>query len=212
MKSYQLFVSVVLVSLIVPPAYAQSGPFVYVANFNTNSVAVIDAGLPTGPAVVATVPVPAAPAGQCAVTGQFRCGPEDVAITPDGAYAYVSLSGLLGLKSVVVIDTALALTDPTNAVVATVPVATGAHPGLVAMTPDGAHAWVTEEGRDSVVVLDTALALTNPTSAQVAEVLFDFTQVHIVPSAVAVSPNGAQAYVVPAFSNNFFVIDTATFS
>src|SRR5262245_39096361 len=261
MKSYQLFVSVVLVSLIVPPAYAQSGPFVYVANFNTNNVAVIDAGLATGPAVVATVPVPAAPAGQCAVTGQFRCGPEDVAITPDGAYAYVSLSGSLGLKSVVVIstalaltdptnavvaivpvgtnprgvaitpdgayayvantnsdsvsviDTALALTDPTNAVVATVPVATGAQPGLVAMTPDGAHAWVTEEGRDSVVVIDTALALTNPTAARVAEVqLLDHFNQNVTPSAVAISPDGAHAYVTPVFCcQDLVVIDTATF-
>src|SRR5689334_23251140 len=147
------------------PMSAAAAPFIYVANFNTNSVAVIDAGLATGPAVVATVPVPAAPAGQCPLTGGFRCGPEDVAITPDGAYAYVSLSGSLGLKSVVVISTALALTDPTNAVVAIVPV--GTNPRGVAITPDGAHAYVANTNSDSVSVIDTTLALTDPTNAVV---------------------------------------------
>ena len=76
---------------------ARAGTSAYVANgdFTANSVSVIDTGTNS---VVATVP-----------TG-FR-GPLGVAITPDGAFAYVTNNGFAHVK---VIDTA------TNAVVATV--------------------------------------------------------------------------------------------
>ena len=81
-------------------------------------------------AVVATVPV-----------GSY--GPSGLAITPDGALVYVALNS--GPGGVAVIAT------ETNSVVATVNVG-GA--GSVAITPDGAEAYVGTEG--AVVVIATA--------------------------------------------------------
>ena len=61
--------------------------------------------------------------------------PSDVAITPDGAFAYVVNRGFGDPSDVSVIDTA------SNTVTATVTV--GRRPTRVAITPDGAFAYVT---------------------------------------------------------------------
>jgi YVTN family beta-propeller protein len=98
------------------PTEAQS--YAYVATHKSNSVAVINTATNS---VVAVVPV--------------QVQPLAVAITPDGAFAYVTNSGwIFGCDSVSVIDTV------TNAVVATVPV--GRFPIGVAITPDRAFAYV----------------------------------------------------------------------
>ena len=76
-----------------------------------------------------------------------------VAVTPNGAYVYVTN---VGSDSVSVISTA------TNTVTATVPV--GSDPDGVAVTPNGAYAYVTNEGSDSVSVISTA---TNTVTATV---------------------------------------------
>jgi YVTN family beta-propeller protein len=187
-----------LLAMGLRPTPAAAAPFVYVANFAANTVAVIDTAFPTGPAVVATVPVPVGP---CA---PGDCGPAYVAINPDGLHAYVTLAGSSGLNSVAVIDTALALTDPTNAVVATVPVAN--NPQGVAITPDGAYAYVVNEGSNSVSVIDTALALANPTGAVVATVLLEPGS---FPGQVVISPDGADAWVTEPSRRSVAVIDTA---
>src|SRR5437016_1101498 len=88
-----------------------AAPFAYVTNLVSDTVSVLATATNT---VVATIPVGHLPVG--------------VAITPDGAHAYVTNVG----STVSVIATA------TNTVVATVPVGTA--PGGVAITPDGAHA------------------------------------------------------------------------
>jgi YVTN family beta-propeller protein len=87
--------------------------------------------------VVATVPV--GPSG----------GALGVAVTPDGAFAYVTSTNIFqnNAGNVSVIDTA------TNVVVATIPVGSGGAWG-VAVTPDGAFAYVTSS--DNVSVIDTA--------------------------------------------------------
>ena len=81
--------------------------------------------------VVATVPV-----------GSF---PSGVAITPNGAFAYVSTG--INFGSVSVIDTA------TNTVVATVPV--GLTPRGIAIEPKGAFAYVANRTSNDVSVIDT---------------------------------------------------------
>jgi YVTN family beta-propeller protein len=183
------------------PTSAAAAPFVYVANFNANSVAVIDTAAPGGPAMVATVPLPALPAA----CGPEDCGPGYVAITPNGADAYVTLSGGPGgPNSVAVIDTALALTDPANAVVGVVPV--GVNPQGVAITPDGAYVYVANGGSDSVSVIDTTLALTNPAQAVVATVLLD---AGVGPHQVVISPDGAHAWVTERARRSLAAIDTA---
>ena len=123
---------------------------------------------------VSTVPVGGAPRG--------------VAVSPDGAYAYVAN---YGSNSVSVISTA------SNAVVATIPV--GGGPWSVAVSPDGAYAYVTNAGDNTVSVISTA------SNAVVATV-----PVGNEPFGVAVTPDGAYAYVTNAGDNTVSVISTAT--
>ena len=111
-------------------------------------------------AVVATVPVGAEPAG--------------LAITPDGAFAYVTNSGTD--SSVSVIKTF------TNEVVATVPV--GHTPWAVAITPDGGQAYVVNRAGNNVSVISTSTNLVIAT-----------VQVGNDPYDVAITPNGHFVYV-----------------
>ncbi|MGD0406565.1 MAG: YncE family protein, partial [Candidatus Bathyarchaeia archaeon] len=114
--------------------------------------------------VTATVPVGSEPIG--------------VAVTPDGAYAYVTNygGGYYGSGSVSVISTA------TNTVTATVTV--GSEPIGVAVTPNGAYAYVTNYGSGYYVsVISTA---TNTVTATVT--------VGTYPVGVAVTPDGAYVY------------------
>ncbi|MCD2158387.1 YncE family protein, partial [Rhodococcus cerastii] len=69
-----------------------------------------------------------------------------------------------------------------DTVVATVGV--GGRPDGVAITPDGAHAYVVNYGSSSVSVIDTA---TNTVTATVG--------VGNRPTGVAITPDGAHAYV-----------------
>jgi YVTN family beta-propeller protein len=71
---------------------------------------------------------------------------------------------------------------------------------VVAVTPDGKHAYITNSGSNNVSVIDTAtntVGATVPVSA---------------PGTVAVTPDGKHAYVTQGFGSapNVSVIDTAT--
>jgi YVTN family beta-propeller protein len=85
-----------------------------------------------------------------AATVALGSGPTAVAITPNGARAYVADDGTNYPTSgeVSVIDTA------TNTVVTTVPV--GSTPHGVAITPDGAFAYVSNYHSGDVSVINTA--------------------------------------------------------
>ena len=94
----------------------------------------------------------------------------------------------------------------TRAVSATIPV--GPRPIVVAITPDGKHAYVTNQGDDTVSVIDTA---TGAVSATIP--------VGPAPSGVAITPDGKHVYVANNGSgllgtgvvdNTVSVIDTAT--
>jgi len=132
-----------------------AAPFAYVAGSNT--VLVIDTATNT---VVTTI---------SGFSG-------NVAITPDGAFAYVAGG------TVTVIATA------TNKVVATTTIPGGAYG--VAITPDGAFAYVVGLS-NNVTVIATA---TNNVVATI--------QVGISPRGIAITPNGAFAYVVNSGSNS----------
>jgi len=105
-----------------------SGTKVYVANWDSNDVSVIDTSTNT---VTATVPVGKEPKG--------------VAVTPDGTKIYVTNTNS---STVSVIDTA------TNSVIANVSV--GIYPLGVAVSPDGNKAYVTNYGSGNVSVINTA--------------------------------------------------------
>lgn len=72
-----------------------------------------------------------------------------MAVTPNGAFAYVTNSGwIFGSDSVSVIDTAI------KTVVTTIPV--GSFPVGVAITPNGAFAYVADASSKNVSVISTA--------------------------------------------------------
>ena len=124
--------------------------------------------------VVATIPV-----------GTY---PVSVAVTPNGAYAYVTNEGG---DSVSVINTT------SNTVTATITV--GTEPYDVAITPNGAYAYVTNYVSGTVSVINTT---SNTVTANVT--------VGTYPYGVAVTPNGEYVYVANAGSGTVSVINTAT--
>ena len=153
-------------------------PCVYVANSNDGTVSVINAITNT---VIATDTV------------AVGLSPEGVAVTPNNASVYVANSGG---GTVSVIDTA------TNTVVATVQMQN--FPFQIAITPDGAFAYVTEFlGDPAPTHQHRALAHAPQQQALVLLEVIDIATNQIVssianlnaPSAVAISPNGAFAYV-----------------
>ena len=145
------------VALSSVPAAAQS--YAYVPTHKSNSVSVINTA---NNSVVAVIPV--------------GVQPLQAAISPDGAFAYVTDSGwFLSNNYVSVISTA------DNTVVTTIPV--GRFPVGVAFTPNGALAYVANQNSNDVSVIDTA---TRTVVATIA--------VGVNPWGVAVTPNGAFAY------------------
>ncbi len=158
-----------LVSLLVFCSSA-SAREIYVANSGNGTVSVIDYSTN---AVLGSLPV----GGE----------PVDVAITPDGRYAWV-VDGAGG--SVSVIDT------KTKSVVQG-PIAVGKAPRGIAITPNGGRAYVTNSGDDTVTVLDTG------TFGPVGKPI----PVGKEPDGVAISPDGGSAFVAQR-GGGIAVIDT----
>lgn len=155
-------------------AVSPDGATVYVSSLDSNTVSVIDAATNT---VTATITVPNA---------------GDIAVSPDGATAYVIP---LLTNTVSVIDTA------TNTITTTIDVES--RPNRVAFSPEGTKVYVTHDvtiGFDNFSVIDTA---TNTATAA-------FSDGGANPRSLAISPDGATAYVVNNFSKNLSVIDLET--
>ncbi len=168
-----------LAALVCSPAAAQCDA--YVAQNASNSVWAINT---MTDAPVAVIPVQFSPLG--------------VALAPNGKFAYVTNTGAVcdlcpvnQPSSVSVIDTA------TYSVVATIPV--GQYPAGVAITPNGAFAYVANYNSNSVSVIDT---VTNTVTATVT--------VGTGPWGIAITPNGALAYITNYTSASVSVISTAT--
>src|SRR3989442_402718 len=175
------------------PAAAQCDA--YVVDNATNSIRVINT---LTKMVVAVIPVQWSPFG--------------VAITPNGAFAYVTNTGMIcdfcpvsQPPSVSVIDTA------SYKVVATIPV--GQYPAGVAITPNGAFAYVANFNSNNVSVINTA---TNSVTATVTVITTATTVVVATvgvggkPESVAITPDGFFAYTSNFMMGTLSVIDTAT--
>jgi YVTN family beta-propeller protein len=112
-----------------------------------------------------------------------------IAITPNGAFAYVTSNSL---------DTTISVIDTsTNTVVATPTV--GTSPFGVAITPNGAFAYVANFASDDVSVLATA-----------SNTVVNTVPVGSNPKGVAVTPDGTFVYVANSSINTVSVISTAT--
>lgn len=96
--------------------------------------------------------------------------------------------------AVVVVDVARAQTDPAQSVVARVPV--GCNPVRLAISPDGATAWVTARGDHSLVALDTSKLLTDAEHSIVTRI-----RVGTAPVGVAIVDSGRK--VIATNSNRF---------
>jgi len=191
------------------------GKKVYVANWESSNVSVIDIATNT---VTATVPVGYEPSG--------------VAVNPAGTKVYVTHDGS---DTVSVIDTA------TNTLTATVPIGSYSSYG-VAVTPDGTKVYVThDDSHDTVSVIDTATntltatvpigshsygVAVNPNGKNVYVASWDTNNVSVIdtatntvtatvpvgicPHGVAVNPDGTKVYVANQGSDIVSVIDTNT--
>ena len=109
-------------------------------------------------------------------------GPTNVAVAPNGEYAYVTNQGS---------DTVSVVSTATNTVTATVTV--GSLPEGVAQTPNGAYAYVINEGSNSVSVISTATSTSSPTA---------------VPTA---TPTVAPTPTIPEFPGQLFTITMVVF-
>lgn len=162
-------------------AVTPEGDFVYVAGFGfgQSSAKVIETA---NNSIVATIPL--------------AHSPTDLVITPDGAFAYLTLNSL---------NVVSLISLASNTVVANIPIAHG--PNLLAITPDGAFAYITHAPANLISVMETAtntIVTTILPGQQYSLRGLDFT------------PDGAFAYVAAADGSILptpgaaLVIETAT--
>jgi YVTN family beta-propeller protein len=156
-----------------------AGTRAYVTNSNSTTITIIDININTVIGVI----------------GGFD-GPSGMAITPDGAYAYVNnYGGPEGLgsgngRTVNVVDLNI------NAIIGD-PIEVGIAPAAVAITPNGHYIYVANyvDGNPetgTVSIIDTN---TNTVVATIP----NFSG----PFAIAITPNGKYAYITNFGSNNF---------
>ena len=208
-------------------AITPNGAFAYVTSSPASNISVIDIATNT---VVTTIPISLpfmltiASSGNLGYVthGTFIKGvtvintatnsivtnipvPADVAIsaavTPNGAFVYVTCLSFSTGSKLAVIDAA------TNTVAAIVPLPATFAPG-VAITPDGAFAYVANNGGgvccgggpgpSSVSVIDTA------SNTEIANVPVGS------PNGIAVTPDGAFVYVTNLSNNSVSIMRTAT--
>jgi hypothetical protein len=160
-----------------------TGSFVLVSNNGSGSLTLIDIEAYT---VLATIPLP--------LVNGIPASPGVIAFSPDGGTAYVANHSDVAAGIFV-------LNMASRTVTATL--SSGAFPGGIRVSPDGAQLWVTCRGNSTVHVYDT---LTNTEIRSLNE---------LEPLGIAFNPSGTRAYITLAPDNapgTFKVIDTATFA
>ena len=197
-------------------AVTPDGNFGYVANGEDNTVSVFSTATNS---VVATVPVGLGPSGEAITPNGTLDYDYDVtsnnisvintstntvvttfplvngtweAFTPNGAFAYITISPSSTLPGKVEV-----LAIPSNTVVATVPV--GIQPVGSPVTPDGSYAYVTNFGSNNVSVIDTT-----------SNTVITTVPVGHGPFPVAITPDGANVYVGNLTDSTLSVIQVAT--
>ena len=207
-----------------------NGAFVYVTSSSSSNISVIDTATNT---VVSAIPVTLpvmlaiAPSGGLGYVthGAFVNGvtvintasnsvvtnipiPVDVttaaAVTPNGAFVYVTCLSFTTGPKLAVINTA------TNTVVNIVPLPAGTFPPGVAITPDGAFVYVANNGNASCgcsgggVVASSVSVIDTASNTEIATVAVGS------PTGIAVTPDGAFVYVTNITNNTVSVMSTAT--
>ena len=166
-------------------AVTPDGKEVYVANASSGFTGDASVITTDGNRVVATI-------------NGFLANPVDVAITPNGLFAYLTGAFSQGQSlqgRIWVIDTR------TRTGVATIELGYVSPEGI-AVTPDGAFAYVADAYNGAVLGVDTA-SNTVVTTIPVAQLGSGTT-------GVAITPDGAFVYVTSRYHNEVAVIDTST--
>jgi YVTN family beta-propeller protein len=165
--------------------------FVYVANQAAGTVAIIDA---TSNSIVNTITIPPI------CSGEICNSPLTVGVAinpnPNKPFAYVTNTGSVGTTGFVTV-----INTQTQTIV-TPSITVGSHPFGVAVTPDGAFAYVTNGApgtENSVSVINTS---TNAVTKTIS--------VGNNPTGVAVNLGGSFAYVTNAGDGTVSVINTTT--
>jgi YVTN family beta-propeller protein len=162
--------------LLALPAVAAAAPTAYVASYeNPGKVYPLDTATNT---VGTAIPV--------------GSSPWSIAITPDGATAYVANSAS---NNVTPIDTSTNTPET--------PIAVGSGPQSIAITPDGTTAYVGNSGTNTVTPIDLT---TDPPTPGMTPITVNGS-----PYAIAITPDGATAYAAnQGASPTVTPIDTAT--
>lgn len=166
-------------------AVSADGAFLYIPND------VVDTTAPFG--FTSSVLVIAAATNKAVARIPVGWRPGAIALTPNGAFAYVesTYSGYPFYYTVSVIDTAI------NRVVATVQV--GNNPAGIAITPNGEYVYVANQTDNTVSVIATK------SNSVIATI-----NVGNSPTQFAMTPDGAYLYLTNHFGNSVSVIATAT--
>ena len=149
-----------------------NGDFVYVVSTSGNTISVIDTATNT---VVATIPVNR---------------PYNIAITPDGLFAYATEADVP--SNVYVIDTT------TNTLVATIATAGGQPHGLI-VTLDGSFVYVGGNASGNTYVIDTT-----------TNTVVDTIVLGGAPNGLSVTPDNLFVYISNTLLNQVNVIDIST--
>lgn len=176
-------------------AITPDGAYVYVAcyvdgNPGTGTVNVIRT---SDNAVVATIP--------------GFSGPFQIAITPNGCFAYVTNFGSNNFEPVG--TTVSVISTKTNEIIATIPV--GTQPSGLAITPDGKYAYISNYNTlylgYNFSDLTPFVGTVNIIDTCTNKVICPTIVVGSSPANIAITPDGAFAYVTNYSSNNVSVIN-----
>ena len=152
-------------------------PFLYISNIKSNSVSVVDSSTDS---IVSTIPV--------------GSPPEEIAVSPDGSKAYVTIGTFCTAGLVKVIDTS------SNTVVGTITSGLGTFSRGIAISPDGTKGLVGNVCSNSVSVLDLASSTVVATIAGINR-----------PIGIVYSRDGTKAFIASGSPNNkVVVIDAGT--
>jgi YVTN family beta-propeller protein len=158
-----------------------------VTNYTSNSVTPID--LVTGKVL------PSISLGSTA-------GPAGIAITPDGAMAYVTDAGAAGTLG----DTITPIDLATDKTLTSITVGPG--PQGIAITPDGKHAYVADAGAFVPGQTGNIASTVTPVDLTTGKALLAIT-VGNAPTAIAITPDGSTALVANTNSGSVSPIDLA---
>jgi YVTN family beta-propeller protein len=168
-------------------AVSPDGKYVWVTNRNDDTISILDRATDQ---VLVTVPLGKKGGSSTSTYSGEAEKPVDIGFAPDGSRAYVTARNS---NDLLVLDTAKALTDPANAVIATVPV--GNKPVALAVAPSGKVIYVVNRSGNSLSVVD-ATALNVLTTIPVGS----------EPEGVAVTSDGTKAYVTSSKTNEVWVL------